>query len=87
MPHQCGIIDDRRKRKCLEFITSEDVHVEIRNLTMMILRSCDQNDYQTNKQSKTCCIVRYLLQMTDDLCTCNLYRKNYLIVQILLTIQ
>ena len=35
--HQVGIIDEQRKQKCLEYITSEEVHVEIRNLTMMIL--------------------------------------------------
>ena len=35
--HEYGIIDDHRKERCLEFITSEAVHVEIRNLTMMIL--------------------------------------------------
>ena len=35
--HECGIIDDGKKERCLKLITSEKVHVEIRNLAMMIL--------------------------------------------------
>ena len=35
--HQMGIIDDEKKRECEEFISSEEAHVHIRNLTIMIL--------------------------------------------------
>ena len=35
--YECELIDAYRKQRCDEFITSEKVHVEIRNLTMMIL--------------------------------------------------
>ena len=35
--HQLGIIDDETKSECEEFISSETVHVHLRNLTMMIL--------------------------------------------------
>ena len=35
--NQFGIIDDQKKIECEEFISSEKVHVHIRNLTMMIL--------------------------------------------------
>ena len=35
--YQCELIDDQRKKECQELITSESFHVEIRNLTMMIL--------------------------------------------------
>ena len=31
------LIDDEQVQRCVEFITREAVHVEIRNLTMMIL--------------------------------------------------
>ena len=35
--HELSIIYDEQKRNCEEFISSEAVHVHIRNLTMMIL--------------------------------------------------
>lgn len=35
--HKCVLISDEKMKDCLEFITSERTHVEIRNLTMMIL--------------------------------------------------
>ena len=35
--HRLGMIDDEKKRNCEWFISSEEVHVHLRNLTMMIL--------------------------------------------------
>ena len=35
--HRLGIINDQEKRLCEEFILSEKVHVQMRNLAMMIL--------------------------------------------------
>ena len=35
--HQLSIINDWKKIKCEEFISREEVHVHLRNLTMMIL--------------------------------------------------
>lgn len=35
--HQYGLVDEERKENCYEYITREEVHVEVRNLTMMIL--------------------------------------------------
>ena len=35
--HSYRLIDDDKKKKCEKFIMKESVHVQIRNLTMMVL--------------------------------------------------
>lgn len=37
IPEHHKLIDDDRKQKCEEYIRREEVHVEIRNLIMMVL--------------------------------------------------
>ena len=35
--YESGIIDEVKRRQCEEFISAEESHVHIRNLTMMVL--------------------------------------------------
>ena len=35
--HEQGLIDDEKKKKLEKYITKEKVHVELRNLLMMVL--------------------------------------------------